>query len=132
MQTSKNGQDTPIARLRDVEGVLFIEGAPLKELKFQPIVAPGVAKFLNKSSAQRWHERLGHAGQIFLKETIRNSIGLEGIDLSVLRTCETCHINKHRDISQEIKDQHQMSPSMKYSSIPWASCHRRSMELSMQ
>ena len=63
-------------------------------MKTQPIIAPGVARLPTVINAQRWHQRLGHVGQRILKETAQCSIGLVGIDLSELSTCETCHLSK--------------------------------------
>lgn len=100
--TNISGPDTPIAKLRDLEGVLFIQELPENESKSLPIAAPGVSRIQNTSSAQRWHERLGHVGQRILKETAQHSIGLEGIELSDLTTCETCHLSKaQRFVSRE-------------------------------
>lgn len=97
-----SGPDRPIARLRDREGVLFIQELSGNESNNLPIAAPGVARIPNTSSAQRWHERLGHVGQKILKETAQHSIGLEGIELSDLTTCETCHLSKaQRFVSRE-------------------------------
>lgn len=54
------------------------------------------------TSAQRWHQRLGHPGQTILKNTAKVSKGLEGINLSELTTCETCHLSKaQRFVSRE-------------------------------
>ena len=93
---NNHGPDIPIAKLKDIEGVLFIQPYDLRydDVKTQPIIAPGVARLPTVINAQRWHQRLGHVGQRILKETAQCSIGLEGIDLSELSTCETCHLSK--------------------------------------
>lgn len=93
----------PVGKLKSVEGVLFIQPCcSTPKIEKPPIVAPGVARIPHTSSAQRWHERLGHIGQKLLKETMRHAIGLEGVDLSELTTCETCHLSKaQRYISRE-------------------------------
>ncbi|KAI1003691.1 hypothetical protein K3495_g4519 [Podosphaera aphanis] len=74
--------DQPIARLALINDVYYIR--PL--LKHQhdlsrTIAAPGVARIPTTSSAQRWHQRLGHISQHILKKTITHSVGLEGVKL---------------------------------------------------
>ena len=65
-------------------------------------MAPGVARIPRVTSAQMWHQRLGHVGLEILKKTAQCSTGLEGIDLSDLSTCETCHLSKaQRFVSRE-------------------------------
>ena len=99
---NNNGPDKPIARLINSEGVLFVQELSEDELQSQDLVAPGIARVPNLTSAQRWHERLGHVGQKIFKQTIQSSIGLEGIDVSELGTCETCHLSKaQRYVSRE-------------------------------
>lgn len=84
--TNTSGPDTPIARLRNLDGVLFIQELSKNEPQSLPLAAPGVARIPNTSSAQKWHERLGHTGQKILKQTIQSSIGLENIDFPELGT----------------------------------------------
>lgn len=101
---NNHGPDMPIAKLKDIEGVLFIQPYDLTQDKpsINPIAAPGVARLPIVKNAQRWHQRLGHVGQKILKETAKFSLGLEGIDLSELSTCETCHLSKaQRFVSRE-------------------------------
>lgn len=57
-----------------------------------------VGKFPRISSAQRWHQRPGHVGQGILKKTGQCSTGLEGIVLSDIATCESCHLSKAQRI----------------------------------
>lgn len=65
-------------------------------------MAPGVARVPRTSCTDRWHQRLGHPGQTILKKTAECSFGLEGIDISDLSTCETCHLSKaQRFVSRE-------------------------------
>ena len=66
------------------------------------IAAPGFARIPLTTSAHRWHQRFGHIGQKILKKTAQLTRGLEGIDLSQLTTCETCHLSKaQRFVSRE-------------------------------
>ncbi|CAJ2651603.1 unnamed protein product [Trifolium pratense] len=58
------------------------------------VTAPGIARVPKTTSAQRWHQRLGHTGQKILKKTAQCSKGMEGLDTSELSTCETCHLSK--------------------------------------
>lgn len=99
----KNNQ--PVARLAAIDGVLYIQ--PLKHVaNLQSSgnkAAPGVARLPRTLNAQRWHQLLGHVGQKILKKTAEYSLGMEGINLSDLSTCETCHLNKaQRYISREL------------------------------
>ncbi|KAI0997883.1 hypothetical protein K3495_g10305, partial [Podosphaera aphanis] len=95
--------DQPIARLALINDVYYIR--PL--LKHQhdqsrTIAAPGVARIPTRSSAQRWHQRLGHISKHILKKTITHSVGLEGVETAELNTCETCHLSKaQRFVSRE-------------------------------
>lgn len=59
-RTYAAGLNEPIAKLKSVEGVLFIQEISESEIKRLPLAAPGVARIPNISSVQRWHERLGH------------------------------------------------------------------------
>lgn len=93
-----------IARLLTINNVLYINSSnePPNQSYYERTVAPGVAKIPQTTSAQRWHERLGHSGQKVLKQTAQNSLGLEELDLSKLSICEICHLNKaQRFISRE-------------------------------
>ncbi|KAI0994124.1 hypothetical protein K3495_g14059 [Podosphaera aphanis] len=104
VRINSEGPDIPVAKLVSIEGVLFIQ--PLdrfpRHKEGQSIVAPGVARIPRATNAQRWHQRLGHVGQEILKKTAQCSLGLEGIDLSDLSTCETCHLSKaQRFVSRE-------------------------------
>ncbi|KAI0997539.1 hypothetical protein K3495_g10647 [Podosphaera aphanis] len=95
--------DQPTARLALINDVYYIR--PL--LKHQhdlsrTIAAPGIARIPTTSSAQRWHQRLGHISQHILKKTITHSVGLEGVETAELNTCETCHFSKaQRYVSRE-------------------------------
>lgn len=94
--TKENFPDKPIARLTPLEGVLFIEntnaGQNIQVSKYK--AAPGVERVPKVTSAQRWRQRLGHVGQGILKKTAQFCVGIEGIDVSELSTCETCHLSK--------------------------------------
>ncbi|KAI0994848.1 hypothetical protein K3495_g13334 [Podosphaera aphanis] len=69
-----------------------------------PIAGPGIARVPKTSNAQRWHQRLGPTGQKILKKTAQCSKELEGIDISELTTCETCHLSKaQRYVSRELR-----------------------------
>lgn len=64
-------------------------------------MAPGVARVPKISCTDRWQQRLRHPGQTILKEA-ECLFGLEGIDVSDLTTCETCHLSKaQRFVSRE-------------------------------
>ncbi|KAI0992572.1 hypothetical protein K3495_g15613, partial [Podosphaera aphanis] len=94
----------PVAQLVTMDGVFYIQ--PLNHAYEKPAsdnkAAPGVARLPRTSSAQRWHQRLGHVGQKILKKTAEYSLGMEGIDISELNTCETCHLSKaQRFVSRE-------------------------------
>lgn len=98
------GKEIPIAKLVTIEGVLFIKPFdPYYNLNAKRnIAAPGVARIPRITSAQRWHQRLGHIGQEILKKTAVGSIGLEEMDVSDLGTCEICHLSKaQRIVSRE-------------------------------
>lgn len=101
----QNGQpDKPVARLISRNDDLYIHPLDPCSLTEKPnaVAAPGVARVPKTSSAQRWHQRLGHTGQKILKKTADCSLGLEGIDMSDLSTCETCHLSKaQRFVSRE-------------------------------
>ncbi|KAI0991688.1 hypothetical protein K3495_g16499, partial [Podosphaera aphanis] len=97
-------EDIPIASLVRRNDVYYIRPlSPDHVVRTPaPIVAPGIARVPKTSNAQRWHERLGHTGQKILKKTAQHSKGLEGIDMSELSTCETCHLSKaQRYVSRE-------------------------------
>lgn len=100
----ENGHpDEPVARLNLQNDVYFIHPLHHNEsTTHKTIAAPGVAKVPTTNSAQRWHQRLGHIAQKILKSSINHSIGLEGVDISNLNTCETCHLSKaQRFVSRE-------------------------------
>ena len=91
----------PVARLVRINDVLVIK--PLTEdckSRYQvpsiplTIAAPAVARIPKISDAQRWHQRLGHAGAKILAKTKALSKGLEGIDTSELALCRACHLSK--------------------------------------
>lgn len=66
------------------------------------ISAPAYARVDRTTSADLWHERLGHVKDPILKKTAANSIGLEGVDFSELSNCQTCHLSKaQRYVSRE-------------------------------
>ena len=98
------GEEILIAKLVPIEGVLFIEplDSKTRHTANSNIAAPGVARIPKVTSAQRWHQRLGHVGQEILKKTAVCSLGLEGMDISDLGICETCHLSKaQRFVSRE-------------------------------
>ncbi|KAI0994328.1 hypothetical protein K3495_g13855 [Podosphaera aphanis] len=99
----KQGQpDIPIATLVRTNDVYYIEPLKKDSSKLVPIAASGVARIPKTTSAQRWHQRLGHIGQKILKKTAECSKGMEGIDTSELTVCETCHLSKaQRYVSRE-------------------------------
>ncbi|KAI0992311.1 hypothetical protein K3495_g15875, partial [Podosphaera aphanis] len=104
LSRKRDDQCTPIASLVQRNDVYYIEPLPshFTNKPQAPIMAPGVARIPKTSSAQRWHQRLGHTGQKILKKTAQCSKGLEGIDTSELTTCETCHLSKaQRYVSRE-------------------------------
>ncbi|CAJ2645140.1 unnamed protein product [Trifolium pratense] len=91
-----------IAKLIRKNDVYYVSPITNSTCKTQIVAAPGVARLPTTTSAQRWHERLGHTGQTILKRTAQTSKGLEGIDLDNLTTCETCHLSKvQRFVSRE-------------------------------
>lgn len=98
-----NGKpDEPIARLSLYNDVYYIRPLYTAELNNTNNAALGVARIPTTESIQRWHQRLGHIGQPILKRTKDLSLGLEGIDTSELKTCETCHLSKaQRFVSRE-------------------------------
>ncbi|KAI1004334.1 hypothetical protein K3495_g3876 [Podosphaera aphanis] len=69
---------TPIASLVRRNDVYYIESlsSHFTNQPPAPIMAPGVARKPKTSSAQRWHQRLGHTGQKILKKTAQCSKGL--------------------------------------------------------
>lgn len=100
----RNGKPKrPVARLVRKNDVFYIH--PLnhkRETNPLPIMAaPSIAR-TPCADAQRWHQRLGHVGQNILKKTAECSKGLEGLNMSDLTTCETCHLSKaQRYVSKE-------------------------------
>ncbi|KAI0995348.1 hypothetical protein K3495_g12836 [Podosphaera aphanis] len=87
VQKHRRGAITPVARL-------------MRKMNF--VAAPGVARRPFTSSAQRWHQRLGHVGQNISKQTAIHTKVLQGIDLSQVTTCETCHLRRaQRFVSRE-------------------------------
>lgn len=104
IQKQPNGRTVPIAKLIRKNDVYYIYALDTNSnINFSTVVAaPDVARIPYTSSAQRWHQRLGHVGQSILKVTARYVKGLEGIDLGELTTCETCHLSKaQRFVSRE-------------------------------
>lgn len=66
--------------------------------------APASAAFhlMPSVTANRWHQRLGHAGNSIISKTSKAVIGLEGFDSGHLSTCETCKLSKaQRKVSRE-------------------------------
>ncbi|KAI0993070.1 hypothetical protein K3495_g15114, partial [Podosphaera aphanis] len=104
VQKLPNGESTPVASLQRKNDVYYIhplDGKTYGTTK-DAIAAPGIVKKPTTSSAQRWNQRLGHVGQNILKNTAQHTKGLQGIDLSQLTTCETCHLSKtQRLVSRE-------------------------------
>ncbi|KAI0991075.1 hypothetical protein K3495_g17112, partial [Podosphaera aphanis] len=95
-------QQIPIAQLVQKNNVYYIQ--PLSDHTHAPphIAAPGIARVPKTTSAQRWHQRLGHTGQKILKKTAQCSKGMEGLDTGELTLCETCHLSKaQRYVSRE-------------------------------
>ena len=91
-----------MAKLHLKNDVYYI--IPLKTGKSDKkiIAAPGIAQIPHLTSAQRWHQWLGHIGQLIFNKTASISKGLEGVDTSDLATCETCHLSKaQRQVSCE-------------------------------
>lgn len=106
VKVSQSGKDIPIAKLVNIDNVLYIE--PLEAINnttsLQAITAIAVSRLPKTTNAQRWHQRLGHLGQKILKKTAQHSTGLEGINFNGLTTCETCHLSKaQRYVSREPK-----------------------------
>lgn len=99
----KERDPIPIASLVLLNDVYYIR--PLinsSKISERTTIAPGVARTQTNASAQLWHQRLGHIGQKILKKTLQNSEGLNGLDTSELKTCETCHLSKaQRYVSRE-------------------------------
>lgn len=94
--------DQPVAKLICQNDVFYIHPFDHSKSTSPIVAAPGVARVPTTTSAQRWHQRLGHTGQTILKKTAQVSKGLEGVDLSELSTCETCHLSKaQRFVSRE-------------------------------
>ncbi|KAI0992912.1 hypothetical protein K3495_g15272, partial [Podosphaera aphanis] len=104
------GKQIPIAQLVSVNDISII--LPLTEdTKFSSpnlnivapvIIKPAVAKLKKCSSADRWHQRLGHVGPLILSKTKNFAKGLGGIDTSELTHCEACHLSKaQRTVSRE-------------------------------
>lgn len=66
------------------------------------IAKPAVAKLQKCSTANRWHQRLGHVGPLILSKTKDFAKGLGGLDTSELSHCEACHLSKaQRTITRE-------------------------------
>ncbi|KAI0992889.1 hypothetical protein K3495_g15295, partial [Podosphaera aphanis] len=102
IQRHTSGPDVPISRLLCKNDVYYIYPLEADTPRVNPIIAPGVARIPVTTSAQRWHQRLGHIGQGILKKTAQYAKGMEGIDMSELSTCETCHLSKaQRFVSRE-------------------------------
>ncbi|KAI0994998.1 hypothetical protein K3495_g13184 [Podosphaera aphanis] len=95
-------QRIPIAQLVQKNNVYYIQ--PLTDHTHAPlhIAAPGIARVPKTTSAQRWHQRLGHTDQKILKKTAQCSKGMEGLDTGEITLCETCHLSKaQRYVSRE-------------------------------
>lgn len=108
VQRFEGEPDREVARLARKNDVYYVYPLEFNHPKVMPntitapIIAPGVARVPRAISAQRWHERLGHIGQKILKKTAECSAGLQNIDLSNLKSCETCHLSKsQRFVSRE-------------------------------
>lgn len=96
VQKQKGQPDKPVARLIPKNDVLYIHPLDPHHLTTESnaVAAPGVARVPKSTNAQRWHQRLGHTGQKILRKTADCSLGMEGIDMGDLSTCETCHLSK--------------------------------------
>ncbi|KAI0993200.1 hypothetical protein K3495_g14984 [Podosphaera aphanis] len=89
-----SGPDVPTSRLLCKNDVYYIYPMEAGTSHVNPIIAPGDARIPVTTSAQRWHQRLGHLGQGILKKIAQHAKGMEGNDMSELSTCETCHLSK--------------------------------------
>lgn len=96
VKISENKPDIPIARLVEIDGVLFIKPLKITNDVSSPIniAAPRIAILPLVISAQRWHHRLGNLRQSIFKKTAEHSEGFNGIDVADLTTYETCHLSK--------------------------------------
>lgn len=66
----------------------------IKNTQLKLTAVQGVTRIMNKTSAQRCHQQLGHVGKQILKSTAQFSKGLGVLNTSDLSTCQTCHLGK--------------------------------------
>ncbi|KAI1003482.1 hypothetical protein K3495_g4726 [Podosphaera aphanis] len=95
-------QHIPIAKLIQKNNVYYIQSLTDHIHIPSHIAAPGIARAPKTTSAQRWHQRLGHTAQKILKKIAQCSKGMEELDTGELTICETSHLSKaQRYVSRE-------------------------------